>query len=258
MMGRLRRIGLRQTVTALCALWLTLCGWPAAAQDVPWTIHVASQAALEEALVAGTVQRLAPLGVHVEPQGARITTARAISVGSTVRVHPRWQDGDGPVRLPLAFSLEVLAASGAPTSPPVSASLLTVVKKDVRVTRRALRRGAALACDDTELVARVIDEVPKDALGPKCDVAAAAVTRRGLGRGDVLRRGDLGIAPDVAAQGDVRLISRVGGITVERAGTSLEDAERGRAVLVRIAGTSRTTRGMVVDRGLVELKGEMQ
>jgi flagella basal body P-ring formation protein FlgA len=258
MMGRLPRNRLRQAVTALCALWLPLCGWPAAAQDVPWTIHVTSQAALEEALVAGVVQRLAPLGVRVEPQGARITMSRMVAVGSTVRVHPRWQDGEGPTRLPLAFSLEALPASGPPAPPPVSASLLAVVKKDVLVARRALRRGVALACDDTEVAARSIDEVPKDALGPKCDGVAAVVTRRGLGRGDVLRRGDLGAAPDVAAQGDVRLISRVGGITVERAGTSLEDADRGREVLVRIAGTSRTTRGVVVDRGLVELKGEMQ
>jgi flagella basal body P-ring formation protein FlgA len=253
MMSRLPRNHLRP---ALMALWLPLCGLPAAAQDVPWTIHVASQSALEEVLLAGAAQRLALLGVHVEAQGARITTARAIAVGSTVRVQPRWLDGEGRVRLPLAFSLEVLPASGAPAGQPMSTSLSAAVKKDVLVTRRALRRGATLACDDTEVAKRAIDEVPKDALGARCDLAADMVARRGLGSGDVLRRGDVGAAPDVAAQGDVRLRSRVGGITVERAGTALEDADRGREVLVRIAGTSRTARGVVVDNGLVELKGE--
>lgn len=257
-MGRLHRTRRRQAATALCALWLPLCGVAAAAPDAVWTVHVASQQALEDALVSGAVQRLAPLGVHVEPQGARVTTGRAIAVGSTVRVHPRWQDGDGRLRLPLSFNLEVLPAVGGPALPPVTASLSAVVKKDVLVARRSLRRGAALGCDDTDVVRRALGEVPNDALGTPCGLTAAVVAHREIGSGALLRRGDVGAARDVVAQAAVLLRSRVGGITVERAGTSLEDADRGGEVLVRIAGSSRTARGVVVDRGLVELKGEMQ
>lgn len=221
--------------------------------DLSWTVRAQTADDLRGALLAGVGERLAGSGWKLLPESAHMLISRPWDGGSAAwQVRPRFKIADGRVGLPLAFDLDPLEAV-ADTQSPLTAWLTVPMLREVMALRHAVRRGETVGCDDAVTVLRVPETVPAGALTGRCAFEASAVARRPLGAGNLLRSADVGVAPIVAARADVRLRVRVGQVMVEKAGTALADANTGDAVLVRLAGSARAVRGVVVGHNVVEV-----
>ncbi len=233
---------------------LTLAPAVAACADAEWTVRADGADDLLAALVQGSAERLANAGWQLTPDRGRALISRRWRAGTTWRVLPRWSASADPLPLPLAFDLE--AVDAAANEAPMTVSLPAVVRREVVVLRHAVRSGAIVTCDDTTIALRAPEAVPSGAFTARCSLDAGATARRPLSAGDALRAADLGAAPSVVARSDVRLRVQVGPVMVEKSGTALADAREGETVLVRLAGSAQSVRGVVVGRNLVEVGGE--
>jgi flagella basal body P-ring formation protein FlgA len=130
--------------------------------------------------------------------------------------------------------------------------------QSVWVAARRLYKGARVTCADLRLERRPSRQVPQSALPAKCDIAAGAVARHERLPREVVRRDDIGVAPDVAAGSRVYLRVSTSGINVITDAVALSDAMKGEWLQVRLQRPSRTLRARVVEPGLVELEGTPQ
>jgi flagella basal body P-ring formation protein FlgA len=244
MTAALLHIGRKFGAAALLPVALSV-GAAAPAGDAA---SAASADALQQAVVSVVAGELAPFGLRLDAERVQVKMERPFTSRTLLRVEPRWQMAHGRPVLPLAVALR--GADGEV----VQATLSTTLWRDVLVARQALRRGQPIDCAALEPSSRDIESVPTSVLRAGCKPLEGLVARRDVGAGAVLLATDVGPTPDVAAHREVRLRAAIGAIAIERDGVALADAARGQAVLVRIAGTTRAVRGIVVDRNLVELK----
>jgi flagella basal body P-ring formation protein FlgA len=244
--------------TEVCVLSMLLvpAAVPAATDARPeltWTARIDSADALRDELLQRASAHLASVGLHLVRNGARVTTSRPVEFGREMQIRLHEAVAGGTPVMPLVFDLRPSGPTRRFERASVTAWLSAPVQREVRVARRSLRRGDSVDCDDTEVVMRDIERIPDQALGPRCQAGAEDVAARDLGKGDLLRAKDVGPAPMVAAQADVRLLVKIGNVVVERSGRALSSAAHREAVWVRVDGTSRTVRGSAIARNVVEV-----
>jgi flagella basal body P-ring formation protein FlgA len=235
----------------LWSLLLAACvpALPACAAEPDWTLRADAVPALREALAEGAARLLQGNGWRLDAAQATLRTSRPPEPGLRWQVRPQWMPGAARPVLPLAFELVPVDAAVAP----LQAWLAAPLRREVLVLTQAAPRGAGVRCEHTATALRAANQVPAGALSTPCALDAEAVARRPLGAGDVLRASDVGPAPGVAAQAEVRLRVRVGLVVVETPGVSLAEARTGEQVLVRLAHGRQAVRGTVVAPNVVEL-----
>lgn len=194
---------------------------------------------------------LAPAGLTLDAAQARVATSRAIGDGERFEVRPQWTASNTAPALPLVFELRPLQGAAAPLRATLAAPLL----REVLVLARRTERGAPLGCDDVEVQARPLRQVPAHALQPPCALPAEARMRRVLLAGEVLRDSDAQVLTEVVAQAPVKVRVVVGRIALEKPGTALADARQGETVRVRLNGSAQALSGRVVARNLVVMEG---
>lgn len=194
---------------------------------------------------------LAPAGLALDATQARVATSRPVGDAERFEARALWPASGAVPTLPLVFELTPSSGDGVPLRATLSAPLL----RDVLVPTRRAERGAALGCDELEVQARPLRQVPPHALRPPCALPPEAQARRVLLAGEVLRDGDVQVLPEVVAQAPVQVRVVVGRIALEKPGTALADARQGETVRVRVGGSARTLSGRVVARNLVVMEG---
>lgn len=227
-----------------------LPAWVARAEAPAWTLRADTPAALREALADGAARQLDGSGWQLDGAHATLRTSRPPEPGLSWQVRPQWTPGSDRPALPLAFELVPVAAAAVR---PLQAWLAAPLRREVLMLAQAAPRGTPVRCEHATIALRPVEQVPVGALPTPCALEAEAVALRPLGAGDVLRAADVGAAPSVAAQAEVRLRARVGQVVVETPGVALAAARTGEAVLVRPAHSRQAVRGTVVAPNVVEL-----
>jgi flagella basal body P-ring formation protein FlgA len=219
-------------------------------------VHAATADELKAELIRLSKDKLAALGLVAQPQQGWLSTSLRFHTGARFGVVVLWPSNSGRPSMPLRFSLQPQGPDGTSNGKPGEALLSLRLHQQVLVMRSAVKPGNPVACADMDVVERAVDTVPAHAREVLCHTHLPLVARRSLGRGALVLAADLGPPLPVAAYSEVKLRVRVGGITVERLGQSMDNANHGDAAAVRIAGTSQVVRGVVVQAGVVEVQGD--
>jgi flagella basal body P-ring formation protein FlgA len=157
------------------------------------------------------------------------------------------------------YALSVLATAATPANgsgprmEPASAE-----QREVWVAARRLNKGVAASCADFRLERLAVRRVPARALTLPCDVPPGTVALREIAEGDVIRRHDVGIAPEVMAGSTVRVVVVAGAIRVTSVAVALTDARVGEQVPVRLDHPRRTVQARATGPGMVELEAVAQ
>ena len=143
------------------------------------------------------------------------------------------------------------AKSGAEReSASVPVSFAVSQNRQVVVALRTLRRGDLLDAASLELKDADLTYVQGEALGSLADVQGLR-SRAQIQAGRVITR-DLIEQPPAVKRGDiVRLISRVGAVSVETGAKALRDAPLGGSLPLEVEGSKKQVQGRVVEPGVV-------
>ncbi|HZS63847.1 MAG TPA: flagellar basal body P-ring formation chaperone FlgA [Xanthobacteraceae bacterium] len=115
---------------------------------------------------------------------------------------------------------------------------------------RPVSRGEVLHSTDIVLAQRPKGEAGTDFID-KAEIAVGLAVRRGLGAGQVLRRGDL-MKPDLIARNDiVTLVFQMPGIVLTSRGKALDSGAQGDTVAVINTQSNRRVQGTVTAAGTV-------
>jgi len=242
-------------------LLAAVVGSPAGAAEPPGPdalrLTLGDLPSLQQRLLAWADERLRPAGLSVDARHARMNLPRLpagaglAEIGS-VDVRLVWPQGSALPPLPLSFELHPVAPQ-AGRSPALTITVAVPLLRDAWVATRKLARGSAVACTDLQLQRRDWRRVPPAAWHTACDLAPATVALRDIGARDVVRRTDLGQAPDVAAGSVVRLHVLADGIRLSTTAMALADARVGDLIDVRLHHPPRTFRTRVTAPGAVQL-----
>jgi len=209
-----------------------------------------SEQALKDALVDLLEQRLAAREVFIDRRRVLLSLSGGLPAGTTLAVELAAFDEPAAAASPFRIALHTSASAGG--EPALHATLAVTLLRDAAVARRRVRKGSIVACDSVGRERRELQRY-RDALrAAPCDSGFVAL--RDLGAGEVIRSGDIGVAPDVAAGEAVRVGVRNGGIRVTTLATALVDANVGEVTDVRLGRPSRTRRARVIARGEAELE----
>jgi flagella basal body P-ring formation protein FlgA len=236
------------------ALLASLPGLSRGQEQPAAMLHIAAgnTQSLKKELLALT-QQLLPAGVVVDPQRAWLSLSSPLPAVSKLEVRPAWS-GTDVVSLPLMFELYPGSARGS--REPIRAVLGARLLQEVPVATRRLRKGSMVSCNDLGTELRDIRHVPATPLAIPCAIGPQAVTLHDIGKGQVMRSGDLGPAPDVMAGAPVRVSVSNGAISVTTTAIALADAKVGDLIDVRLQHPVRTLKARVSGPGSAQLADE--
>lgn len=233
------------------ARWLAmvLFGFSACAFAERVVVPAHSEQALRDALVDLLEQRLAERDLFVDRRRVLLSLSGRLPGKETLAAELPAFDGSAPAASPFKIALHKSAAADGE---PLHATLAATLLRDAAVARRRVRKGSIVACDSVGRERRELQRY-RDALSAApCDTEVVAL--RDLAAGDVIRGGDIGIAPAVTAGEAVRVGVRNGGVRVSTLAVALIDAHVGEVTDVRLDRPSRTLRARVIARGEAELE----
>jgi flagella basal body P-ring formation protein FlgA len=216
-------------------------------------VRAEDAASLQNTLLEFARQQLQPAGLFVESQRAWLSLSDPLPAHGVLEVRPSWVAGGETPSLPLTFELRPESTTSAE---PIHAILAVTLSRDVLVAARRLRKGSIVTCVDLAEQRLELRDLPRARLALPCDVASDAVALRDIAAGDVIRRVDVGTAPDVSAGSPVHVSVASGGISVTTTAIALGDAWVGDQVDVRLRQPTRTLRTRVIGPAAVQLMGD--
>ncbi len=209
-----------------------------------------SEQALKDALINLLDKRLAAHDVSIDRRRVLLTLSGQLPGRETLAAELAPLDELAAATPPFRISLHTSESTNV--DPVLRATLTATLLRDAAVARRRMRKGSIVACDSVGHERRELRRY-RDALrAVPCDSGVVAL--RDLAAGDVVRSGDIGAAPDVAAGEAVRVGVRSGGIRITTLATALVDAHVGEVADVRLDRPSRTLRARVTARGEAEVE----
>lgn len=235
-------------ITAAC-----LAAAAAQAQDAAATTVVLSgRPALLGTLLDMALAALRPAGMSLDKAKARLLLPPELEAdGALENVEVRISAIALPQpSMPMSFDLTF---SGDDRPRTARAILAAPVLREVLLAKRRIGKRDELSCNDAEAAWVDARHVPRAETMKDCAAIAGLTALRDIGRGDVLRSIDLGIAPPVMAGDDVRVLVQASGISVETRGLALNDGLVGSEISVRLRSPLRTTLAQVASSGTVNL-----
>ena len=127
------------------------------------------------------------------------------------------------------------------------------VYRDVVVTTRPVRRGAALSAENLSVVRRDVQTLNGGPSVHELQTAIGQHAKRPLGRGELVRTDVVSAPAAVAEGGRVTLEYRTGGVWLRAVGVAMVDANVGQFIPVRNVGTGKTVYGVVAPGDVVRV-----
>jgi flagella basal body P-ring formation protein FlgA len=242
----------RRSAATVVALLLAAAPAFAGSQSLAGTsfIDASDTPSLRTELLKLAQKQLEPAHLFVDPQRVWLTLSSPLPQAEGFEVRAQWSAQSGRPPLPLSFELRPLHQGVA--GKPMQAYLAVQFLQDQWVATRRLRRGSVASCADLELQRRPAQ--PAATLtAADCEVARGVVVLRDVASGEVIRRTDLGIAPEVAAQSPVEVSVLVPGIRLTTTAIALADARLGDEIPVRLQHPARILKARVTGIGSAEL-----
>jgi flagella basal body P-ring formation protein FlgA len=218
-------------------------------------IEAADLRSLQQQLVELADRWLAGAGLSVDGRGARLSVDGTFAGGS-FDIKPLWSAGVVP-ELPLSFELHDVLAS-ADVRKPFRVTLAAALMRETAVTRRRVRKGSPLTCDDIASARLPLRVQRRRPLSLPCNLAQRVVALRELGAGESVDDSDAGEVSGVLAGEPVDVRVHAGTIAITTSGTALSDAQPGETAQVQLRHPTRTLRSQVVGRSVVELQEQSQ